>query len=346
MKQLGKARESIFPAAALFVLLLASGSVRAEGRLNCSPTVDLETEPCGLSGQIQTYARVTNKCACDVSVTVKLPGNGATIFDGVKRNGGTQHAMIMTCGPTKGQYTEFTYEFSCPEPSNNGGSKPQRDLSKQLQSAANDAANADVKNRQDLSALSQQHQQSVDAAVAKYKVSIRNWCVAHAQNCSAQCTSRARGSVPYMSACVNLCSAVVDACLAENLEDDDKRAQAEGRIRAANANIKNVVDQLNRQLQEQRAREEMEEALQVQAFLSALSGMASSSYAAPYRPSQNPVPSPRTSQPSAPQHPTATYNPPAPTSSPPPPAPTSSPPPKNCYTSKTELKYGYQQECY
>jgi hypothetical protein len=332
----------IFPVAA-FLVWMASNPASAEGRLNCSPTVDLETESCGSSGNIQTFARVTNKCACDVSVNVKLPGGGSAVFSGVKQNGGTQHDMIMACGPTKGQFTEFTYEFSCPD-TPKANSKPPRILPKQLQAAASDAANADAKTRADLGALSQQQQQSVATTVARYKADIRNWCAAHAQRCDAQCSSKSQGSTNYMSACVSLCSSVVDACVADNLDDDDKRAQAEARVRAANANMKNVVDQLNRELGEQRAREEMEAALQVQAFLSALSGMASSGYSAPQRPAQNSVSSPRVSQPSVQQQPAATYNNPAP-------APTYTPPPvqppaQHCYTSKTELKYGYQQQCY
>ncbi|WP_027552253.1 hypothetical protein [Bradyrhizobium sp. Cp5.3] len=283
MKQPSHLPQSIIPVAALFAALVASGAAGAEGRLDCSPSVDLETESCGSSGNIQTFARVTNKCACDVSVNIKLPDGGSAVFTGVKRNGGTQHDMIMACGPTRGQYPEYSYEFSCPEPPK-AGSKPPRDLSKQLQAAASDAANADAKNRADLGALSQQHQQSVETNVARYKADIRNWCAAHAQRCDAQCSSKARGSANYMNACVNLCSSVVDACVADNLDDENKRARAEARVRAANANMKDVVDQLNRELGEQRAREEMEAALQVQAFLSALSAAGGSpSYSAPSR---------------------------------------------------------------
>lgn len=282
MKQVSYRPQSIIPATILFAILVASGSAVAEGRLNCSPSVDLETEPCG-SGHIQTFARVTNKCACDVSVKIKLPDGGSAVFTGVKRNGGQQHDMIMACGPTKGQYSEYTYEFSCPQ-SPNAESKPPRDLSKRLQAAGADAANADAKNLQTLGALSQQHQQSVETNVGRYKADIQNWCANHAQHCDAQCSSKARGSANYMNACVNLCSSVVDACVASSLGEENKRTQAEARVRAANSNMKNVVDQLNRELGEQRARDEMEAALQVQAFLSALSGMTSSGYAAPPRP--------------------------------------------------------------
>ena len=158
------------------------------------------------------------------------------VFTGVKRNGGTQHDMIMACGPTKGQYSEYTYEFSCPQ-SPKAELKPPRDLSKGLQSAAADAANADAKNRQTLGALSQQHQQSVETNVARYKADIQDWCASHAQRCDAQCTNKSRGSTHYMNACVDLCSSVVDACVTSSLDQENKRAQAEARVRAANANI-------------------------------------------------------------------------------------------------------------
>ncbi|SEB96450.1 hypothetical protein SAMN05444164_0674 [Bradyrhizobium erythrophlei] len=250
------------------IVLISAGPSAYAATLNCVPSVDVETKSCGVADHIQTFARVTNKCSCDVNVSVQLPGGGAAVFTGVKRMGGSQREMIVACSPKKGAIGEYKYDFACPEGSTE--SKP-RDLSKQLQSASTDAQDAAAKNRQDLSQLNKQHQQAADSEIARYKAGVRNWCASQAQNCDAKCVSKSRGSQNYMSACVNLCRTLVDACASD---DGSQSAQAEARIRAANDNMKDVVDQLNRQSAEQRAREEMESSLQVQTFVGALSGMA------------------------------------------------------------------------
>jgi hypothetical protein len=251
------------------VLLVSTGSsAHAQATVNCAPTVETETKSCGVADQFQTFARVTNKCSCDVNVSVQLPGGGAAVFTGVKRMGGSQREMIVACSSKKGAIGAYKYDFACPERSTEP--KP-RDLSKQLQSASTDAQDAVAKNQKDLGQLDKQHQQAADSEIARYKAGARNWCASQAPNCDAKCVSKSRGSQKYMSACVNLCRTLVDACASD---DGSQSAQAEARVRAANDNMKQVVDQLNRQLGEQRAREEMEAALQVQAFVSALSGMA------------------------------------------------------------------------
>lgn len=258
-------REAAPLLAAIFIS--AGSSAYAQATLNCAPSVDVETKSCGVADQFQTFARVTNKCSCDVNVSVQLSGGGAAVFTGVKRMGGSQREMIGACSSKKAAIGEYKYDFACPERSTE--SKP-RDLSKQLQSASTDAQDAAAKNQQDLSQLNKQHQQAADSEIAGYKARVRNWCASQAQNCDAKCVSKSRGSQAYMSGCVNLCRTLVDACASD---DGSQSAQAEARVRAANDNMKEVVDQLNRQLGEQRAREEMEAALQVQTFVSALSGM-------------------------------------------------------------------------
>jgi hypothetical protein len=331
------ARDAV-PLVGAVILLMATGtSVYAQARLNCSPTVDLETQSCGAPDKFQTFARVTNKCSCDVSVSIQLPGGGSASFTAVKRDGGSQREMIRACDSKQRAIGQYTYDFSCPERSTN---LTPRDLSSQLKSASADAKDAGAKNQQDVSQLNRQHQQAVANNVAQYKAGLRNWCASHAQNCDAQCISKNPGSQNYMSACVNLCSTIVDACVSKTLDDESQRAQAEARVRAADANMKRVVDQLNRELGEQRAREEMENALQVHEFLNALSGMGgnTSTRSPPpnlisYRAAPAPAPPPVQSSPS--------YNPPSQTQT----YMAPSTPAKTCYTSKTELKYGYGQIC-
>ena len=189
------------------VLLISTGpSAYGQGQLICSPSVEVETQSCGVGDKIQTYARVTNKCACDVSVSVKLPGGGSAEFTSVKQGGGTERQMIVPCNSKKGEIGKSTYEFSCPE--RRTEPKP-RDLSKQLQSASTDAKDAAAKNQQDLSQLGKQHQQGVENYVAQNKAGAVNWCASHAKNCDAQCVSKNRGSQNYVSE--RLCKLVQDA---------------------------------------------------------------------------------------------------------------------------------------
>jgi hypothetical protein len=217
-----------------------------------------------------------NKCNFSVTIHYETKGKTASRRDTAFAEACKRTRIIQTF--KEEDIGGFSYEWktrtngSCggnPQPGSTE-SKP-RDLSKQLQSASTDAQDAAAKNQQDLSRLNKQHQQAADSEIARYKAGVRNWCASQAQNCDAKCVSKSRGSENYMSACVNLCRTLVDACASD---DGSQSAQAEARVRAANDNMKQVVDQLNRQLGEQRAREEMEAALQVQAFVSALSGMA------------------------------------------------------------------------
>jgi hypothetical protein len=160
----------------------------------------------------------------------------------------------------------------------NRADKPSnKDFSKELQSAAKDAAGADAKNNQTLKLLNQQHEQSTQASIAKYRADVRTWCSANTSDCSAKCAAKSRGAVAYLSACNNVCSAAIDACVAKDLNDPARQTAAADRLTAADANMRRVVDQLNDDLR-RRAQEQMEAALEVQSFLSNFSAAFVSTY--------------------------------------------------------------------
>jgi hypothetical protein len=95
-------------------LMLATTSAFAIGEPVCSPpTVTTETEACG-NGHILTSASATNTCACPVTVTVHLKGNGAAVIMIKGHSSGRQ--MIRACDQERGTFTSFDYQWNCPEP--------------------------------------------------------------------------------------------------------------------------------------------------------------------------------------------------------------------------------------
>jgi hypothetical protein len=101
-------------AVAGWLITTSTGNSFAQGEPACKPAVSVETEACDVSGHIQTFARVTNRCPCDVDVTVNLPNGGGSVFSNVKKNGGSQREMIMPCGDKKVNLGDYSYKFSCP----------------------------------------------------------------------------------------------------------------------------------------------------------------------------------------------------------------------------------------
>lgn len=87
--------------------------------------VSVETSPCP-GGKIITSARVTNNCPCDASVTVNLPGGGASVFSRVSGNGGSSSDMIRACDQEKGTFNGYLASFSCPNPYQQGSNKQSK----------------------------------------------------------------------------------------------------------------------------------------------------------------------------------------------------------------------------
>jgi hypothetical protein len=93
---------------------LGQNAYPQQGKLICNaPTVQVETQSCG-GGKILTQARVTNTCACEAYVAVRLQDGGSAIFPNVKGNGTSEPQMIKTCDSQQGNYKEIEYHFTCP----------------------------------------------------------------------------------------------------------------------------------------------------------------------------------------------------------------------------------------
>jgi hypothetical protein len=117
------------------VLLLAFDSA-VVAQTVCKPTASPETESCG-SGHIQTFARATNPCDCDATVTIHPKSGGAAILF-VSKNGGTKRDMIEACGPKQLDFT-YSYEFTCPNQGKN------KSLGSRLEDAKKAALGAEQK---------------------------------------------------------------------------------------------------------------------------------------------------------------------------------------------------------